>query len=100
MFDAGEIAFQPEEPEADRAHQILGFCHISFSLVAHMDLILNFFLLSVKRSFQKCIHLPPPPPPPPIYASQVGAKYMKMCDNTPILTEPTSRHIVQVMSVN
>ena len=39
--DAGEVAFQPE---ADRPHQILGFCHKSFSLklVAHMALILKF----------------------------------------------------------
>ena len=37
--DAGEIAFQPE---ADRSHQILGFCHKSFSLVGHMALILKF----------------------------------------------------------
>ena len=37
--DAGEVAFQPE---ADRSHQILGFCHKSFSLVAHMALILKF----------------------------------------------------------
>ena len=36
---AGEVAFQPE---ADRSHQILGFCHKSFSLVAHMALILKF----------------------------------------------------------
>ena len=38
--DAGEVAFQPE---ADRSHQILGFCHNSFSLIAHMALILKFF---------------------------------------------------------
>ena len=38
--DAGEVAFQPE---ADRSHQILGFFHNNFSLVAHMDLILKFF---------------------------------------------------------
>ena len=38
--DAGEVAFQPE---ANRSHQILGFCHNSFSLVAHMALILTFF---------------------------------------------------------
>ena len=37
--DAGEVAFQPE---ADRSHEILGFCYNSFSLVAHMDLILKF----------------------------------------------------------
>ena len=36
--DAGEVAFQPE---VDRSHQILGFCHNSFSLVAHMALILK-----------------------------------------------------------
>ena len=36
--NAGEVAFQPE---ADRSHQILGFCHNSFSLVAHMALILK-----------------------------------------------------------
>ena len=36
----GEVAFQTE---ADRSHQILGFCHkFSFSLVAHMALILKF----------------------------------------------------------
>ena len=35
--DAGEVAFQPE---ADRSHQILGFCHKSFSFVGHMALIL------------------------------------------------------------
>ena len=38
--DAGEVAFRCE---ADRTHQILGFCHNSFSLVAHMALILEFF---------------------------------------------------------
>ena len=37
--DAGEVAFQSE---ADRSHKILGFCHKSFSLVAHMALILKF----------------------------------------------------------
>ena len=37
--DAGEVALQSE---ADRSHQILGFCHKSFSLVAHMALILKF----------------------------------------------------------
>ena len=37
--DAGEVAFQPE---ADSSHQILGFCHNNFSLVAHMALILKF----------------------------------------------------------
>ena len=37
--DAGEVAFQSE---ADRSHQILGFCHKSFSLVGHMALILKF----------------------------------------------------------
>ena len=37
--DAGEVAFQPE---ADRSHQILGFCHKRFSLVPHMALILGF----------------------------------------------------------
>ena len=37
--DTGEVAFQPE---ADRSDQILGFCHNSFSLVAHMALILKF----------------------------------------------------------
>ena len=36
--DAGEVAFQPE---ADKLHQILGFCHNSVSLVAHMALILQ-----------------------------------------------------------
>ena len=36
--DAGEVAFQPK---ADRSHQISGFCHNSFSLVAHMGLILE-----------------------------------------------------------
>ena len=37
--DAGEVALQSE---ADRSHQISGFCHKSFSLVAHMALILKF----------------------------------------------------------
>ena len=37
--DAGKVAFQPE---ADRSHQILEFCHNSLSLVAHMALILTF----------------------------------------------------------
>ena len=37
--DVGEVAFQPE---ADRSHQILGFCHKSFILVGHMALILKF----------------------------------------------------------
>ena len=37
--DAGEVAFQPA---ADRSHQILGFCHNSFSSVTHMALILKF----------------------------------------------------------
>ena len=37
--DAGEVAFQSE---ADRSHKILGFCHKSCSLVAHMALILKF----------------------------------------------------------
>ena len=37
--DTGEVAFQSE---ADRWHKILGFCHKSFSLVAHMALILKF----------------------------------------------------------
>ena len=37
--DAGKVAFQPE---VDRSHQILGFCHNSFSLIAHMSLILTF----------------------------------------------------------
>ena len=37
--DAGEVAFQPE---ADRSHQILGYCHKSFFLVAHMAMILEF----------------------------------------------------------
>ena len=38
--DAGEVAFQPE---ADRSHQILGFCHksVSLKLVAHMALTLK-----------------------------------------------------------
>ena len=36
---AGEVVFQPE---ADRSHQILGFCYKSFSLVGHMALILKF----------------------------------------------------------
>ena len=34
-----EVAFQSE---ADRSHKSLGFCHKSFSLVAHMALILKF----------------------------------------------------------
>ena len=37
--DAGEVALQSE---VDRSHQMLGFCHISFSLVAHMAMILKF----------------------------------------------------------
>ena len=37
--DAGEVAFQPE---VDRSSQILDFCDKSFSLVAHMALILKF----------------------------------------------------------
>ena len=36
---AGEVAFQSE---ANRSHKILGFCHKSFSLLAHMALILKF----------------------------------------------------------
>ena len=36
--DAGEVAFQSE---ADTSHKILGLCHKSFSLVAHMALIFN-----------------------------------------------------------
>ena len=39
--DAGEVAFQPE---ADRSHQILGFCHKNLSLVGHMALILKSVL--------------------------------------------------------
>ena len=38
--DAGKVAFQPE---ADRSHQILGFCYKNFSLVAHMAMTLEFF---------------------------------------------------------
>ena len=34
----GEVAFQAE---ADTSHQILGFCHNSFPLVAHIALILQ-----------------------------------------------------------
>ena len=34
-----EVAFQSE---ANRSHKILGFCHKSFSLLAHMALILKF----------------------------------------------------------
>ena len=37
--DVGEVAFKPE---ADRSHQILGFCYKSFPLVGHMALILKF----------------------------------------------------------
>ena len=37
--DAGEVAFQSDD---DRSHKVLGFCHKSFSLVAHMALILKF----------------------------------------------------------
>ena len=38
--NAGDrVAFQPE---ADRLHQILGFCHKSFSLIAHLAVILGF----------------------------------------------------------
>ena len=37
--DTGEVAFQSE---ADRSHKMLSFCHKSFSLVAHMALILKF----------------------------------------------------------
>ena len=69
--NAGEVAFQSE---ADRSHKILGFCHKSFSLVAHMALIFEIFGLPVKRSFQKCILLSPPPQ---IFISQVKAKYIK-----------------------
>ena len=36
--DAGEVAFQAE---TDMSHQILGFCHNSFSLVAHIVLVLK-----------------------------------------------------------
>ena len=37
--DAGEVAFQPE---ANRSHQILGFCSKNFSVIAHMAVILGF----------------------------------------------------------
>ena len=37
--DTGEVAFQAK---ADTSHEVLGFCHNSFSLVAHMVLILKF----------------------------------------------------------
>ena len=37
--DAGEIAFHSE---ADRSHEILGFCYKSISLVAPMAMILEF----------------------------------------------------------
>ena len=37
--DAGKVAFQSE---VDRLHQILGSCHNSLSLIAHMALILTF----------------------------------------------------------
>ena len=37
--DAREVAFQPE---AERSHQILGFCDKSSSLVAHMAMISEF----------------------------------------------------------
>ena len=39
-IDVGGVAFQAE---ANALHQILGFCRNSFSLVAPMALILNFF---------------------------------------------------------
>ena len=79
--DAGEVAFQSE---ADRSHKILGFCHKSFSLIAHMALILKF-LDSQLKDLSKNVYLCPPPP---IFISQVKAKYIKMCCGTPILTEP------------
>ena len=55
--DAGEIAFQPE---ADSSHQILCFCHSSFSLVAHMALILKF-LDSQSRDLSKNVYFCPSP---------------------------------------
>ena len=57
--DAGEVALQSE---ADRSQQILGFCHKSFPLVAHMA-DFEIFVLPVKRPFQKCILLSPSPSP-------------------------------------
>ena len=51
--DVGGVAFQAE---ADVLHHILGICHNSFSLVAHMALILKI----LKRSFQTCMLVPTP----------------------------------------
>ena len=52
--DVEGVVFQAE---ADVFHQILGICRNSFSLVAHMVLILKILY------FYECILLPPPPPP-------------------------------------
>ena len=63
--DAGEVTFQSE---ADRSHKSLGLCHKSFSLVAHMALILKFFD-SQERYLSKHVYFCPPPPPPNLYFS-------------------------------
>ena len=55
--DAGEVGFQPE---ADRSHKILGFCHKSSCSSYGNDF--EIFGLPVKRPFQKCILLSPPAP--------------------------------------
>ena len=51
--DAGEVASQSE---ADRSHKILGFCHKSFSLVAHMALILKFKHWGLRSTFPNDNH--------------------------------------------
>ena len=56
MQETEYLAFQPE---ADRSHQILGFYHKSFSLVAHLAVILEFWTPS-KETFPK-MYTPPPP---------------------------------------
>ena len=88
--DAGKVAFQPE---ADRSHQILSFCHKSFSLVAHMASILKFLDSQIFPKMYTFVF-------PLIFISQVKAKYIKMCCGTPILTEPSLRSILQVMSAH
>ena len=66
--DAGEVAFQPE---ADRTHQILGFCHKRFSLIGRMALFLKFL---DSQTFLKVYTFVLPL----IFVSQVQAKYIKM----------------------
>ena len=95
--NAGEVAFQSE---ADRSHKILGFCHKSFSLVAHMALIFEIFGLPWKRPFQKCILLFPPPPP--TFISQVKAKYIKNVlwhTNSDRIQQNYERYLAEFISI-